>query len=85
MDVTHNYIALLPQFMNAHDPCPVKHLVASGVAGNMVGIATSITYVFLAARMTSALRRNRAISSWLTKAMGAPFVGPGLKLATEKV
>lgn len=79
------YVALLPQFMNAHDPSPVKHLIALGVAGNMVGIATSITYVFLAARMTSALRHNHAISSWLTKAMGALFVGLGLKLATEKI
>lgn len=32
------YIALLPQFMNAHDPSPVKHLIALGVIGNMVGI-----------------------------------------------
>jgi len=79
------YIALLPQFIDAHDPSPVKHLVSLGVVGNMVGILTSITYVFLAARMTSALRRNRAISAWLTKAMGVLFVGLGLKLATEKV
>ncbi|MEX3952776.1 LysE family translocator [Paraburkholderia sp. EG287B] len=79
------YVALLPQFISAHDPSPVKHLVALGVTGNMVGIGTSITYVFLAARMTDALRRNQSISSWLTKAMGALFVGLGLKLATEKV
>jgi threonine/homoserine/homoserine lactone efflux protein len=79
------YVALLPQFISAHDTTPVKHLVALGVTGNMVGIGTSITYVFLAARMTDALRRNQTISSWLTKAMGALFVGLGLKLATEKV
>ncbi|MGF6904610.1 LysE family translocator [Paraburkholderia sp. GAS348] len=79
------YIALLPQFMNAQDPSPVKHLIALGVIGNMVGISTSITYVFLAARMTGALRRNQAISAWLTKTMGALFVGLGLKLATEKI
>jgi threonine/homoserine/homoserine lactone efflux protein len=79
------YVALLPQFISAHDTTPVKHLVALGVTGNMVGIGTSITYVFLAARMTDALRRNQTISSWLTKAMGALFVGLGLKLAAEKV
>ena len=79
------YIALLPQFMDAHDPYPVKHLVVLGVTGNMVGIATSITYVFLAARLTRALRRNQTVSALLTKAMGALFVGLGLKLATEKV
>jgi threonine/homoserine/homoserine lactone efflux protein len=79
------YLALLPQFINAHDPNPLKHLIALGVIGNMVGIATSITYVFLAARMTSALRRNHAISYRLTKTMGALFVGLGLKLATEKI
>src|ERR1700758_1999234 len=31
-------------------------------------------------RRTSALRRNRSVSSWLTKAMGVLLVGPGLKL-----
>ena len=79
------YVALLPQFISAHDPGPVKHLIALGVTGNMVGISTSIIYVLLAARMTGALRRNQMISSWLTKAMGALFVGLGLKLATEKI
>jgi threonine/homoserine/homoserine lactone efflux protein len=79
------YIALLPQFMNAHDPHPVAHLVVLGVTGNMVGITTSLVYVYLAAHLTSALRRNRTISVWLTKAMGALFVGLGLKLVTEKI
>ncbi|MCA3186256.1 LysE family translocator [Cupriavidus sp.] len=78
------YIALLPQFMSAHDPHPVKHLITLGVTGNMVGIATSVMYVLLAARMTAALRRNRSISAWLNKTMGVLFVGLGLKLASEK-
>jgi threonine/homoserine/homoserine lactone efflux protein len=79
------YVALLPQFVSAHDPNAVMHLLALGLSCNMVGIATSITYVFFAARMTTALRRNHAISSWLSKAMGALFVGLGLKLATDKI
>ncbi|MDF3837321.1 LysE family translocator [Cupriavidus basilensis] len=79
------YIALLPQFMSAHDPHPVKHLLELGVTGYMVGITTSVTYVFLASEMTRALRRNQTISAWLTKAMGALFVGLGVKLATEKL
>jgi threonine/homoserine/homoserine lactone efflux protein len=79
------YIALLPQFMDPHDAHPVKHLLALGITGNMVGITTSIIYVCLAAQMTRALRRNQTISAWLTKAMGALFVGLGLKLVTEKI
>ena len=79
------YVALLPQFMSTNDPHPVKHLIALGVTGNMVGIATSVMYVFLAARMTTALRRNRSISAWLSKAMGVLFVGLGLKLVSEKI
>jgi threonine/homoserine/homoserine lactone efflux protein len=79
------YIALLPHFVSAHDSSQVKHLIALGLTGNMVGIGTSITYVFLAARITDALRRNETISAWLTRAMGALFVGLGLKLATEKL
>lgn len=79
------YIALLPQFMSAQDPHPVRHLVALGVTGNMVGITTSIVYVLLAARMTRALRHNQTVSSLLTKAMGTLFVGLSVKLATEKI
>ncbi|MEM5426328.1 MULTISPECIES: LysE family translocator [Paraburkholderia] len=79
------YTALLPQFMSVHDPRPVAHLFELGVIGNTVGISTSIAYVFLASRMTHALRRNKTISSWLTKAMGALFIGLGAKLATEKL
>jgi threonine/homoserine/homoserine lactone efflux protein len=79
------YIALLPQFIDPHDTHPVKHLLTLGITGNMVGIATSIIYVCLAAQMTQALRRNQTISAWLTKAMGVLFVGLGLKLVTEKI
>jgi threonine/homoserine/homoserine lactone efflux protein len=55
------YVALLPQFISAHDSSPVTNLAVLGVTGNMVVIATSITYVFLAARMTGGLRRNQTI------------------------
>jgi len=79
------YTALLPQFMSAHDPQAVAHLFELGMIGNTVGISTSIAYVFLASRMTQTLRRNKTISVWLTKAMGALFIGLGAKLATEKL
>ncbi len=79
------YTALLPQFMSAQDPRPVAHLLQLGVIGNTIGISTSIAYVFLASQMTQALRRNKTISTWLTKAMGALFIGLGAKLATQKL
>ena len=79
------YISLLPQFISAHDQHPLQHLLTLGVIGNMVGISTSVVYVFLASRMTQALRRNQTISAWLAKAVGALFVGLGLKLTTEKL
>lgn len=79
------YIALLPQFISAHDSASVKHLIALGITGNMVGITTSILYVFLASQMTRAFRRNTVLAAWSTKAMGAIFVGLGIKLATEKL
>lgn len=79
------YVALLPQFVSVQDPHAVKHLIALGVTGNMVGIATSVIYVLLAARMTTALRSNGSISAWLNKAMGVLFVALGLKLASEKI
>jgi threonine/homoserine/homoserine lactone efflux protein len=79
------YTALLPQFISAHDPHAVAHLFELGVVGNTVGISTSVVYVFLASRMTQTLRRNKTVSAWLTKTMGALFIGLGAKLATEKL
>ncbi|SIT44051.1 Homoserine/homoserine lactone efflux protein [Paraburkholderia ribeironis] len=79
------YLALLPQFLSAHDSDPMKHLLALGVTGNMVGIATSVIYVFIASQLTNVLRRSPTVSTWITKAMGALFAGLGVRLATEKL
>ncbi|MWL89563.1 LysE family translocator [Cupriavidus sp. SW-Y-13] len=79
------YIALLPQFVSAQDSDAMTQLVVLGVTGNMVGIATSVIYVFVASKMTAILRRSPTISAWMTKLMGAMFVSLGAKLATEKL
>jgi threonine/homoserine/homoserine lactone efflux protein len=38
----------------------------------------------LAARLTASLRRNARVALWLQRAMGALFVGLGLRLAAVK-
>ncbi|WP_320533941.1 LysE family translocator [Robbsia andropogonis] len=79
------FLAFLPQFIEPHDPKAVLHIIALGISGNMVGILTSMTYVFLAARLTVTLRRSPTISVWLTKALGVLFIGLGVKVAAEKM
>jgi len=79
------FLAFLPQFIEPHDPKAVLHIIELGIAGNMVGIFTSITYVFLAARLTATLRRSPTISAWLTKALGVLFIGLGMRVAAEKM
>lgn len=77
------YLALLPQFLSADSRHPAQELLLLGITGNMVGISVSVTLVFASMAITMNLRRNETIASWLQKAMGAMFVGLGIKLVTE--
>jgi threonine/homoserine/homoserine lactone efflux protein len=79
------FLAFLPQFIDAQDQNAALHMLALGVAGNMVGILTSVAYVFLAARLTATLRRNPTVSRWLGKSLGAMLIGLGMKVAAEKM
>ncbi|WP_347557850.1 LysE family translocator [Robbsia sp. KACC 23696] len=79
------FLAFLPQFIDPRDASAALHIIELGIAGNMVGITTSVIYVFLAAKLTTALRQNPTISVWLTKALGGLFIGLGVKVAAEKL
>jgi threonine/homoserine/homoserine lactone efflux protein len=78
------FLALLPQFVSSHAGNPVVQLLELGVTGNLIGIAVSITLVFISTSITAGLRRNEGIAKWLQKAMGTMFIGLVLRLVTEQ-
>jgi len=79
------YLALLPQFITAGDPHSVRHLLLLGLIASAIGLVMSLAYVFLAEKLTRRLLRRPAIGRWVNRAMGALFVGLGLRLAVEKL
>lgn len=78
------YVALLPQFIDAQAGHPTLQLLALGVTGNMIAIGINLALVAGAARLTGKLRRNARVALWLQRAMGALFIGLGLRLAAQK-
>jgi threonine/homoserine/homoserine lactone efflux protein len=83
------YLALLPQFVEPHAHGiwagrPWLQLLALGVTTNMVALPINLALVAVSSRATAALRGNPAVSAWLQRAMGATFVGLGLRLAAER-
>ncbi len=78
------FLALLPQFVDLKAPHPTLQILLLGVTVNMIALPTNIALVCCSAKLTGALRRNKALSQWLQKGMGALFVALGLRLAVEK-
>jgi threonine/homoserine/homoserine lactone efflux protein len=78
------FLALLPQFIGSHPLHPTLQILLLGVTVNAIALAGNIALVTLSASVTRALRRNRSVTEWLRKAMGATFVALGVRLAVEK-
>lgn len=78
------YVALLPQFVEPQAGHPTGQLILLGVTSNMLAIAINLLLIVLAAQLTAGLRRNASAALWLQRAMGALFVGLGLRLAAQK-
>ena len=79
------YLALLPQFVRPEAGHVTLQLLILGLTCNMVALPINFVLVLLSSRVTETLRRNDALATWLNRAMGAMFIGLGLKLAAEKV
>jgi threonine/homoserine/homoserine lactone efflux protein len=71
------FIALLPQFVDAHGHHPTMQLLLLGATVNVIAITINICLVMVSARVTRVLRQNSTIAGWLHKAMGVVFVAFG--------
>jgi threonine/homoserine/homoserine lactone efflux protein len=83
------YLALLPQFVDAHATGiwagrVWAQLLLLGVTTNMVALPINLALVAASARATRALRGNAAASAWLQRVLGVTFLGLGLRLAVER-
>jgi threonine/homoserine/homoserine lactone efflux protein len=78
------FLALIPQFVTPNNLHPTLQILMLGVTSNMVNLPINLLIVYGSAGVTGALRRNRRMSGWLQKAMGAMFVALGLRLAAER-
>ncbi len=79
------YVALLPQFIDAHAGHATLQLVLLGMTGNMLAIGINLGLVAGAARVTGELRRNEGVALWLQRAMGLLFIGLGARLAAQRM
>ena len=83
------YLALLPQFVDVRAGGvwagrPWLQLLALGLTCNMIALPINLGMVALSAHASAALRGNPRASAWLQRALGATFVGLGLRLAVER-
>jgi RhtB (resistance to homoserine/threonine) family protein len=74
------FLAFLPQFVSADAPSKVASFIALGLLFDTVGTAWNIAVACLAGRV-AASRASARLKTWLARALGAVFVGVGLKLA----
>ncbi|UPG96072.1 LysE family translocator [Luteibacter aegosomatissinici] len=79
------YLALLPQFISTTDPQSVRHLFLLGMIASGIGLAMSLSYVFLAACLIRALQHRPALGRWINRAVGTLFIGLGIRLASARL
>lgn len=79
------FLAFLPQFVDGASEHKTLDILFLGITVNVIAILINVALVYAAALLTSSLRANQKISSWLNKIMGSVFILLGLKLANEKI
>lgn len=79
------FLALLPQFVTRNAVHPTVQILLLGMTLNIIALPTNIVLACCAARVTRVLRRDRSLSQWLRRGLGALFVALGLRIAFEKI
>jgi homoserine/homoserine lactone efflux protein len=75
-------LAVMPQFIDAHQPLLAQYLVIGATFG-VVEFSVMSGYVALASRLLGLLRSPRQLR-WMNRSFGSLFVLAGLFLATFK-
>jgi len=74
------FMAFLPQFVRPEIGHPGWQIVGLGLLVILVGALVELSFVVMAARATHFLRAHTRFAAWLERALGAIFLGLGIRL-----
>ena len=77
------FLAFLPQFIRSDAPSKILAFTVLGLVFNLNGTLWNLGVAWFAARVT-AMRRMSDIRIWLERALGALFIGLGVRLALSE-
>jgi threonine/homoserine/homoserine lactone efflux protein len=75
------FLAFLPQFIDAASPDKTLAFIALGLLFNLTGTAWLLLVAWGASRTTAKARASARLRLWLDRAIGALFIGLGIRLA----
>lgn len=75
------FLAFVPQFIDAGSSSKVSAFLFLGAVFNVNGTLWNLFVAWTAARVVGRLRVASAVGIWLNRALGALFIGLGLRLA----
>ena len=77
------FLAFLPQFVVPEAGATSAQLFLHGFLIIVVAAFIEIPIIFISSKLMSYLARNRSISIWMDRGLGALFIWLGIKLATS--
>jgi threonine/homoserine/homoserine lactone efflux protein len=75
------FLAFLPQFVDVHAPSKVLALLLLGLIFDVNGTLWNVAVAWLSARAATMVRGRGQVRRWVDRAIGALFVGLGIRLA----
>jgi threonine/homoserine/homoserine lactone efflux protein len=78
------FLALMPQFIDAHSNQKVIAFLALGLTFVTLGVVWCVVLAVAAAKLRGAFLRRPSMANVLNKIAGAMFIALGLKLATAR-
>lgn len=78
------FLAFVPQFIDAASPNKIAAFLFLGLVFNVNGTAWNVLVAWAGARLMSRLGAATRAATWVNRALGAFFVGLGVKLALSE-
>jgi threonine/homoserine/homoserine lactone efflux protein len=79
------FLAFLPQFVDAEAPAKGLAFLLLGLFFDVTGTLWNLGLALVAAQAAARLRAARRLSAWIQRALGAMFLGLGLRVAFLQV
>jgi len=79
------FLAFIPQFVDPRQDDPLGQFVSLGLVVILNALLIEFFLIMFIDRLTSILRRNARLASWLERGMGIFLIALGLNLARQKL